>query len=49
LDRRAFLKVAGSGIVVAFSVDDLPGFDAEQGGQRSYPDDFNGCLSHPSG
>ena len=42
LDRRDFLKLAGTGIVILFSIDGLS--SAEQSGQRSYPDDFNAYL-----
>jgi len=43
LDRRDFLRLAGTGIFILFSIDDLSSL--EQGGQRSYPDDFNAYLS----
>ncbi len=44
LDRRAFLKLAGSGVFILISAGDLPGFDQERGGQRSYPGDLNAYL-----
>jgi nicotinate dehydrogenase subunit B len=42
VDRRGFLKLAGAGVFVLFSIEDLPG--QERGGQRGYPDDFNAYL-----
>ena len=46
LDRREFLKLLGSGIFVAISVEDLFSLELEQQprGQRSYPSDFNAYL-----
>jgi nicotinate dehydrogenase subunit B len=44
VDRRAFLKLAGSGVFILFSVDDLCSLDQERSGQSSYPDDFNAYL-----
>jgi isoquinoline 1-oxidoreductase len=45
LDRRQFLKAAGCGVFILFSVEDLAiGSGQEGGGQRSYPDDFNAYL-----
>jgi nicotinate dehydrogenase subunit B len=44
MDRREFLKAAGSGVFVLFSVDDLGALGQEGRGQRSYPDDFNAYL-----
>lgn len=44
LDRREFLKAAGSGVFILFSVDGLAALAQGGGGQRSYPDDFNAYL-----
>jgi CO/xanthine dehydrogenase Mo-binding subunit len=44
LDRREFLKTAGCGVFVLFSVDGLATFAQEGGGQRAYPEDFNAYL-----
>jgi isoquinoline 1-oxidoreductase len=44
MDRRVFLKLAGSGVFVLFRVDDVLPLEQERGGQRSYPDDFNAYL-----
>jgi nicotinate dehydrogenase subunit B len=43
-DRREFLKAAGCGVFILFSVEGLVALAQEGGGQRSYPDDFNGYL-----
>jgi CO/xanthine dehydrogenase Mo-binding subunit len=40
VDRRQFLKAAGCGVFILFSIDHL--FEAGQ--QRGYPDDFNAYL-----
>jgi isoquinoline 1-oxidoreductase len=42
VSRRDILRLAGSGVFILFSIDELPAL--EQGGQRSYPDDFNAYL-----
>ncbi len=48
LDRRDFLKLAGGGLVVAFSIGDaldLEGQEGQRGGQgQGYPDDPNAYL-----
>jgi hypothetical protein len=44
VDRRDFLKAAGCGVFVLFSVDGLAAPAADAQGQRSYPDDFNAYL-----
>lgn len=44
LDRREFLKTAGCGVFILFSVDGLAALAQEGGGQRPYPDDFNAYL-----
>jgi isoquinoline 1-oxidoreductase len=44
LDRREFLKAAGWGVFILFSVDGLDALAQAGGGQRSYPDDFNAYL-----
>jgi len=44
MERRAFLKLAGPGVFVLFSIDGLSSLEQERGGQRSYPDDFNAYL-----
>ena len=45
LDRREFLKAAGCGVFILFSVDGLAALEQEGAGRRSYPDDFNAYLS----
>jgi len=44
LDRRGFLKLAGSGLFILVSADRLFPFEQEGGGQRSYPTDVNAYL-----
>lgn len=45
LDRREFLKLAGPGVFILFSIDRIDSAEQQQrGGQRSYPDDLNAYL-----
>ncbi|MBP7569222.1 MAG: xanthine dehydrogenase family protein molybdopterin-binding subunit [Acidobacteria bacterium] len=44
LDRRAFLKAAGSGLFILIPASSLAALGQARGGQRSYPDDLNAYL-----
>lgn len=47
IDRRQFLKITGSGIVLFFTIGDLPAFAQEgrgRGPQRALPTDYNAFL-----
>ena len=44
LARRDFLKIAGGGVIVAVSLDDLSGLQEARRQGPSYPEDFNAYL-----
>ncbi len=43
MNRREFFKITGGGIIVFFSVGDIPTLEAQRGG-LGYPSDFNAYL-----
>ena len=44
IDRREFLKIAGGGIIILFTVWDSSLFSQESRGRRNLPSDFNAFL-----